>query len=80
MSKRCPACGTDLDFWEREERKADAALNALPENIRRYYSKQFGLGIGNKEGKFVGLACKSCDHWREYGHDDDCAVAELERN
>ncbi len=65
------------DIIPGEKAKASKALAALPKKVRGFYSPQYGVGIGNVAGTFIGFACKVCSKWQEYGHDDDCPVASL---
>ncbi len=71
----------EADFLEGQEKLAEEAL-ATKGNLARFYSAQYSLGppFGSKRGgTFVGLACKSCNRWSDGGHDENCAVAELEK-
>ena len=61
-----------------EKGKAQAALKKLDPRVRRHYSAEYGTGLGNIEGEFKGLACRSCERWVEFGHAEHCAVADLE--
>lgn len=57
----------------KEGKKAEYALTALlPAKIRKYYVPHFA-----EASNFVGLVCRSCNHWIEYGHKDTCPMPEL---
>lgn len=68
----------EADYIEQQEALADAALKKKGK-LAKYWSAEYGTGIGNKLHQFVGLACKSCNRWEEYEHETNCPVAELER-
>jgi len=62
----------------REVKKGNYARDILlPPEWHKYYQIHFGLGMGNVEGSFIGLACGSCRTWINYGHDDDCPMGVL---
>lgn len=60
-----------------ERRAAKAALDALPEQVRGFWSPQFQLIPDT--GDFVGLSCKVCNKWQKYAHGDDCPVAGIDK-
>lgn len=60
-----------------EKAKASKALRTLPVMVRGFYEPQYGTGIGNTAGEFLGLTCKLCDRWEEYGHSKDCPVKKV---
>lgn len=64
------------NFAEKQEKLAEEALK-VKGTLARYYSSQFSLMPENK-GEFVGLACRSCNTWEEYGHAENCPMIELE--
>ena len=63
-------------FLIRENKESKTAIKSIPEAFRKYFSLEFGLGIGNKEGQFIGLACKSCNAFHPR-HSEDCPIQEL---
>jgi hypothetical protein len=61
-----------------EERKEKLERSLLPKETSNFYSSQWGTGLGNKEGEFLGFSCKVCNYWRECGHEEGCPVKKLE--
>lgn len=58
---------------------AQAALDAIPnETLRAFYQPHYRLD--KDYGKFVGLVCKACNRWQEYGHAKDCPATTLLSN
>lgn len=55
-----------------QERLARKALANLPKKVRGFYEPHFQLVPDT--GDFVGLVCKVCNTWQEFGHADDCPV------
>ena len=56
----------------KEEKNSQTAISFLPKSRRKFFVAQYQL-IPNT-GYFVGLCCKVCSTWIEYGHDTDCPV------
>lgn len=56
---------------------SENVLYKLPENLRIWYEPQFGAGVGNKYGQFLGLSCKVCRVWIQYTHDKNCPVSKI---
>ncbi len=65
------------DIIPGEKQKARATLRAIPTKVRRFYVPRYGVGIGNEAGEFLGLVCKCCKQWQEFGHNADCLVKSL---
>lgn len=58
-----------------EKEKATEALQKLPELVRGFYQEEYQLIPDT--GNFVGLSCKLCRKWHEYGHKENCPVENL---
>ena len=65
------------DIIPGEKGNAKSELAKYPVKLRGFYEPHYGVGIGNQEGKFLGLVCKVCNRWQEYGHSTDCPVRKL---
>jgi len=62
-------------LWE-EEHKARAAMEQLAPQIRPYFHPEYGTGLGNRKGVFMGLVC-CCGRRGDRGHRENCAVPAL---
>lgn len=63
-----------------EKKKVKAALKGIPKAQRPFFDAEYSVGEplnSRPAGTFVGLACKVCNRWSDYGHDDDCPVQHL---
>ena len=60
-----------------EKERAQNALNAIAESARGFYEPQYQIIGSRPYGTFLGLACRCCERWQEYGHKDDCPVRKL---
>jgi hypothetical protein len=59
--------------YDRQQRVlAQQVLSLLCLNDRKFYASQFQEIGSLANGSFIGLACKCCNRWLGYGHDDDC--------
>ena len=80
---KCPECGQTIPPLDSripgEKEKASAALAQVPESVRGFYTAHYNINAyDGPVGLFRGLACRVCNKWREYGHDPDCPVKQLE--
>lgn len=69
------------DMIPGEQVKARREIGRLPKAVRKFYSDQYSVGSpynNRPPGTFLGLCCKVCNRWREYGHEEDCPVLDLE--
>lgn len=60
----------------RERQKANAALELIPDRLRKYYVAHFGRGF-ERCGEFVGFVCVCCERWLGWGHKSQCPMNEL---
>ena len=60
----------------KEAKKAKYAKHTLPEKWHKYYDPHFSL-MGHKADCFIGLVCRSCNQWIEYGHIEACPAKEV---
>jgi len=53
--------------------KADYAIKTiLPPKVHKYYAAHCNTIMG-----FIGICCKNCGCWTDFGHTEDCPVDEL---
>ncbi len=62
------------DMIKGEKAKATKAIKKLPVRLRKFYVAQYGTGIGNVAGEYLGLSCKVCERWQSCGHDNTCPL------
>lgn len=60
-----------------EPQKGKAALGLLPKAVCGCYVAHFQLVPAT--GKFVGLVCRCCNRWFEFGHERDCIAPRLRK-
>jgi len=51
-----------------------AAWHNTPPAEKPFYKPQYGTGVGNVAGAFMGLSCLICEQWQESRHARNCPV------
>lgn len=60
----------------KEVKKAEYVVSMLPEKVQKYYSAQYAHKT-YRGPCFVGLSCRSCEHWIEFGHKEWCPLNDI---
>lgn len=61
-------------YMEEQEKLADENLARFDFRVRKFFKPQYAAISNVPVGTFVGLNCKSCNHWVSHGHEKDCPV------